>query len=485
MLSIALVLALAGGDAVAEAGSAYRQAREALEAERYEQAVKLLETALKQVGDESDLLKYRDDTSRRRHSYYPYYEWGRARLMQSQTETSIFTQRDQLADAVSHLGQSRHPDAAVKLEEARAKLEDVQKSIALDGSFNAVKTKIEVLGTNERFVEAFKEHTTAAGLYKTRLKELDEVLGALKIKQAATIKRYEDMLASRLNEIVLVDPVTRGDSIVPMLNPALVPPLVTPNAGPTFEWAARFIKLWESEAEAVKKPAALTGEKVIATAGAFDALGLEALTLNLPSGFRASRALAQTTRLGKLRDIDAGSEDVLDTKTADAVVASARAASKRGAEAADKLAADVKDTLTNDLSGQEKQINDLAKSISDGAKQRTRLTAPIVQAELQLKDGDKIGDIDALKKLQQDVYQLETEANFSTLTPRLKARALFAKALAAATQTFLEGGKELEAIEQARVPATRAYGFDPQVESRWSALMSKKMVELFKKLKPQ
>ena len=486
MLSIALVLVLAAeGDAVAEAGSAYRQAREALEAERYEQAVKLLETALKQVGDESDLLKYRDDTSRRRHSYYPYYEWGRARLMQSQTETSIFTQRDQLADAVSHLGQSRHPDAAVKLEEARGKLEDVQKSIALDGSFNAVKTKIEVLGTNEKFVEAFKEHTTAAGLYKARLKELDEVLGALKIKQTATIARYEQLLASRLNDIVLIDLATRGDSIVPMLNPAMVPKEVTANAGPTFDWAKKFIDLWEKEADSVKKAATLTGEKVIATADAFDAMGQEALTLNLPAGFRASRAIAQTTRVGKLRDIEAGSEDVLDMKTADAVLASSRAASKKGAEAADKLAADMKETLTSDLAGQDRQIDTLAKSITNGAKERTRLTTPIVQAELQLKDGDKIGDIDALKKLQQDVYQLETEANFGTLTPRLKARALFAKALAAATQTFLEGGKELEAIEQARVSATRAYGFDPQVESRWSTQMSKKMVDLFKKLKPQ
>jgi len=218
MRFIALVLVLAGlpslalareGDAVAEAGSAYRQAREALEAERYEQAVKLLETALKQVGDESDLLKYRDDTSRRRHSYYPYYEWGRARLLQSQTESSIFTQRDLLADAVSHLGQSRHPDAAVKLEEANGRLEDVKKSIALDGSFNAVKTKIEVLGTNERFVEAYKEHTAASALYKARLKELDEVLAALKLKQTATIRRYELLLASRLNDIVLIDPATR------------------------------------------------------------------------------------------------------------------------------------------------------------------------------------------------------------------------------------------------------------------------------------
>src|SRR2546429_625444 len=99
-------------------------------------------------------------------------------------------------DAVAEAG-SAYRQAREAFEEARGKLEDVQKSIALDGSFNAVKTKIEVLGTNEKFVEAFKEHTTAAGLYKARLKELDEVLGALKIKQTATIARYEQLLASR------------------------------------------------------------------------------------------------------------------------------------------------------------------------------------------------------------------------------------------------------------------------------------------------
>ena len=134
MLSILLLLSLEAGDAVAEAGNNYRQAKVALDAEKYEEAVTLLRQALQQVGEENDQLKYRDDESRRRHAYYPYYEWGRARLLQSQQEASVFTQRDLLADAVSHLGQSRHPDASVKLEEAKGKLGVVQEAIALDGS---------------------------------------------------------------------------------------------------------------------------------------------------------------------------------------------------------------------------------------------------------------------------------------------------------------------------------------------------------------
>ena len=50
-----------------------------------------------------------------------------------------------------------------------------------------------------------KEHSAAAAKYKTRLKELDEVLVALKLKQAGAIQRYEGLLTARLNDLLLVD----------------------------------------------------------------------------------------------------------------------------------------------------------------------------------------------------------------------------------------------------------------------------------------
>ncbi|HLY11111.1 MAG TPA: hypothetical protein VKW04_17545 [Planctomycetota bacterium] len=486
MQSILLALGLFAGDGVAEAGSTYRQAKDALQAERYEEAVTLLRTALQQVGEETDQLKYRDDTSRQRHEYYPYYQWGLARLYQSQQEASVFTQRDLLADAVSHLSQSRHPEASVRLDEARSKLTDVQGAIALDGSFAAAKTKIEVLGTNEQYVDAFKEHAAAAGKYKTRLKELDEVLAALKIKQTTVVQRYESQLAQRLNDLLLMDPVTRGETIAPLLNSALVPPQVTEKRGPTFQWAVRFIALWEKEAEIVKNAAALPGERVIEAADAFDAAGLEALSIQLPAGFRAARHLAQTTRLGKLRDIVNGSEDVLDTKTAEAVVRSSSEASGKGREAANREPTkEVKETLLNDVGTQERQVEDLAKAIRDGAKERERLTAPIVQAEAQLQDGDTLGNVDALYKLQGDLEQLISEAKFGTLTAGLRARALFAKAMAAATEAYLSAKADAEAMEAARVSATRAYGFDPKIDARWNGRLSEKMLKLFGKFKPQ
>ncbi|HVR84123.1 MAG TPA: hypothetical protein VMU54_07420 [Planctomycetota bacterium] len=486
MLSILLILALETGDGVAEAGSSYRQAKEALQAERYEEAVTLLRSALQLVGEESEQLKYRDDSSRRRHEYFPYYEWGRARLFQSQTESSVFTQRDLLADAVSHLSQSRHPEASVRLEEAKGKLSVVQEAIALDGSFSAAKTKIEVLGTNERFVEAFKEHASAVGKYKTRLKELDEVLAALKIKQTATIQRYEGQLAQRLSDVLLMDPVTRGETIAPLLRSALLPVQVSESSGPTFQWASRFIDLWEKEAEQVKTAASLPGDKVIQAADAFDAAGLEALGINLPAGFRAARHLAQTIRMGKLRDIATGSEDVLDLRTAESVVRSSTEASGRGQEASEKQPQkDVRETLQNDLGTQARQVDDLAKAIRAGDKERQRLTAPIVEAETQLHDGDLLGSVAALGKIQSNLDQLSTEANFGTLTPSLRARALFAKALAAATEAYLSAKSDAEAMEAARVPATRAYGFDPKVDGRWASRMSTKLEKLFGKFKPQ
>jgi hypothetical protein len=483
MLSIILVLVL-GGDPVAEAGGAYRAAREAIDSDKPDQAVELLRTAIQQMGEESELVKYRDDTSRRRHSYYPYYELGRARMMQVRTEASIFTQRDMLQDAVSRLGQSKHPLAPALLEEAKAKLADVAEVIKLDSSFNAAKTAIEVLGTGERYVEAFEKHAVAVTKYKGRAKELEEVRLALKEKQAISIKRYADLLAQRLSDVVLVDVATRGDSIVPMLQPALVPKEVTEQGGPAFDWAQRFMDLWKAKQSTVQAAATLPGETVIATADLFDAAGLEALSLNLPSGLRAARHLAQTTRVGKLRDIAVGAEDVLDTKTADAVLKSSTDASGRADAAAAKVSEkNMKDTLLNDLGAQQKQIRDLAAAIAKGAKDRERLTAPIVEAEQMLQDGDTIGDVPALLKLQQTLEQLLSDELFGTLTPRLRARALFAKGLAASMEKYLSGRSEAEVMEAARVAVTKAYGFDAKVDERWSGRLSTKLVTLFGKFK--
>ena len=485
MLSIILVLAL-GGDPVAEAGGAYRAAREAIDADHPEQAVELLRTAIQQMGEESEQLKYRDDTSRRRHSYYPYYELGRARMMQVRTEASIFTQRDMLQDAVSRLGQSKHPQAAILLEEANAKLKEVAEVIKLDSSFNAAKTAIEVNGTAERYVEAFQQHATAVTVYKGRAKELEEVRLALKQKQVITLKKYADLLSSRLNDVALVDVVSRGDSIIPMLQPAMVPAEVTEQAGPAFEWAAKFIKLWEAEQATVQKSATLPGDAVIRSADALDAAGLEAMAIGLPAGLRAARNLSQTARVGKLRDLVLGADDVLDTKTAAAVLKSSTNASGKADDVVAKIAdKNVQETLANDLAKQERQIKDLADGISTGAKNREKLTVPIVAAETKLLDGESISDVAALQKLQQDLENLVSNELFGTLTPRLRARALFAKGMAASMEKYLSAKSEAEVMEAARVAVTKAYGFDPKVDERWNDRLSKKLKELFKKFKQQ
>ncbi len=98
---LSLILALMTGDPVTEAGTAYRQALEAVESENYEGAIQLLSGALQRVGEESDQLKYRDSTARRLHSYYPYYEWACARQLQAQREQSIFTRPDRNRDGMS------------------------------------------------------------------------------------------------------------------------------------------------------------------------------------------------------------------------------------------------------------------------------------------------------------------------------------------------------------------------------------------------
>jgi hypothetical protein len=302
----------------------------------------------------------------------------------------------------------------------------------------------------------------------------------------AAIQRYEAQLSQRLSDLLLTDPVTRGETIAPLLKSALIPPEVTTIPGPSFDWATRFIALWEQEADTVRKAATLPGPKVIQAADAFDAAGLEALSLHLPAGFRAARHLAQTARLGKLKEIAAGAEDVLDSATAGTVEQSSREASAKGREASGKEPQkDVRETLQNDLGIQERQIEDTATLIAQGAKERERLTGPVLEAETQLANGETLGDVAALAKLQSNLDQLSTEATFGTLTPGLRARALFAKALAAATEAYLSAKSDAEAMEAARVPATRAYGFDAKVDARWNDRLSEKLRKLFLKFKPQ
>lgn len=478
-----LVLMLGAGDAVAEAGNAYRQAREAVKAEKYEEAVQLLRGAIQQVGEESEQLKYRDDTSRRRHAYYPYFEWGRARLLQSQQETNIYNQRDLIADAISRLGQSRHPDAAANLEEAKAKLETVKQAIALDASFTGVKTGIEVLGSGDRFKEGFKQIDEAAARFKGRKKELEEVRMVLKEKQIVVVRRYEQMLMQRLGDVVLMDPATAGDSIVPLIKPALVPEDVIENGGPMFDWARAFIAEWEKHVDVVRRAAELPGAQVNSSADALEQAALGALAVNLPAGFRACRHLAQAGRLGKLREIATGNEDVLDVKTAGEVVASAATAAKRGAAGvADK---EPREQLEKELAVHEKQIAELDRKIQAGAKERARLTGPIQLAETQLADGDTLGDIKALNELKSNLFELQSEATFGTLTARLRARAFFAHGLAEATLAFLEGKTVEQAVDRARQPIYRAYGFDAKVDARWLEKTSPKMLKVFDQLRPE
>ena len=483
---LVLVLLVGAGDAVVEAGTAYRQAQAAMGLEKYEEAVTLLRGAAQKLGEESDELKYRDDESRRRHSYYPYYEWGRARLLQARQEPSIFSQRDMIAEAVGRLGQSRHPDASAKLEDAKLALAVVQEAIALDASFGNVKNRVELLGNSEKFVEALKALDAASVKFLGRKKELEEVRLFLKEKQVAVLKRYEQMLTQRLSDVVLMDPATAGDRIAPLLRGALVPADVTEEPGTASLWVGRFVTLWEKELDTVRKAAELPGGRVIASTGALDAAGLEAMTAKLPAGFRATRHLAQAGRMAKLREISSGTEDVMDTKTAAAVVLAATESSKLAGKAASGLAAkDVKEPLLNDLAAHDRQVADVARKIEAGAKERERLTAPILRAEELLADGDTVGDAEALAKLKNDLFELGSDGAFGTLTAALRARAMFAHGLAEAMLAFMEGKTLEQVAEKARLPMWRAYGFDLKVDGRWTSRVSPKMLKVFDKIRPQ
>jgi hypothetical protein len=485
---LALLLSvICAADPVTEAGMAYRQALDALGGEKYEEAVQFLRGALQKLGEESDSLKYRDGIARRRHAYYPYYEWARARQLQAKQETSIFTRRDLLKEALSRLSQTRHPEAAARVDEVKLELEVVEKAIALDGSFSSVKTRIEVLGTGERFEEALQQLNRAAESFLGRRKELEELRTSLVERQAALERRYEKVLEQRLGDLILSDPVAGGESIAGILKPAQIPPDAVAKPGPPFTWLRKFMDLWDKNLDVARRSRELTGEEANAVAGSFDALAVESLTSGVPAGFRAARHVAHAIRVAKLGRIAEGTEDVVDVGTAGVVVTSATSMSARAAEIVAGLpqADPNSKALQTDVQARRKQIDDLSQKILAGAKERARLTAPIVAAEASLADGGTLGDVAALAKLKNDLFELESEATFGTLTARLRARALMAHALAEATLGFLEGNPLSRVVDRCRVPAWRAYGFDPKVDARWSARLSPKLLKVLDAIRPQ
>lgn len=487
MLSFALFFLCAAADPVTEAGTAYRLALEALNGKNYEEAVQLLRGALQKLGEESDSLKYRDGVARQRHAYYPYYEWARARLLQAKQETSIFTRRDLLKEALSRLSQTRHPDAALKVEEAKEQLAVVEKAIELDGSFASAKTRIEVLGTGERFEEALSQLDAMLAAYVTRDKELGDLRTSLKERQAALEKRYEGVLAQRLGDVTLADPVAAGESIAEILKPAKIPGVAVATPGAPFVWLAKFMVLWEKSLETIRRAPDLTADEVNVLAGSFETAALDAIDSGVPAGFRASRHVAHAVRLARLNRIATGAEDVIDTTTAATISKASQATSARAGQSVARLPAALPDTksLENDVPTRQKQLDDLSKKIVDFAKERARLTAPILTAETALGDGDTLGDTGALTKLKNDLFELESEANFGTLTPRLRARALMAHALAEATLGFMEGNPPDRVFDRCRLPAWRAFGFDPKVDERWKARLSPKMVKILEQIKLQ
>jgi HAMP domain-containing protein len=338
MLGLLLSM-ICAADPVTEAGVAYRQALDALGSEKYEEAVQLLRGALQKLGEESDSLKYRDGIARRRHAYYPYYEWARARLLQAKQETSIFTRRDLLKEALSRLSQTRHPDAALRIEEAKQQLAVVEKAIELDGSFASAKTRIEVLGTGERFEEALAQLDAMMASYLTRDKELGDLRASLKERQLALEKRYEGVLAQRLGDVTLADPVTAGDSIAEILKPAKIPVVAVAKPGAPFVWLARFLALWREEPRHDPPLTELTAEEVNALAGSFETVALEAIDSGVPAGFRASRHVAHAIRMSRLNRIATGAEDVIDTTTAANLAKGSKETSVRAGSAVAKLPA--------------------------------------------------------------------------------------------------------------------------------------------------
>ena len=373
------------------------------------------------------------------------------------------------------------------MESVKKKLEEVEKAIAMDGSFASTKTGIEFLGTGEQFEKALKQLDDASKVFLTREKEIAVLRSSLVERQRAVERRYEGSLVNRLSDVLLTNPIVAADSVSGILKSAEIPVETVAKPGPAFVWLARFIELWDKSMATVQKSEDLTGDEVNALAESFELLALDALKSNVSPGFRSARHVAHTVRLAKQNRIGTGAEDVIDTQTVDAIAAAAAKTAERASGGVSKLPEtdSMVKTLENDVAARQKEIDELAKLIREGAKERAKLTEPIVTAEASLSNGETLGDVTALATVISDLATLESEGNFGTLTNRLRARALMSHGMSEAMLAFLEGDPRERVITRCRLFAWRAYGFDPNVEARWAGKLSPKMIEILNSIKPE
>jgi tetratricopeptide (TPR) repeat protein len=485
-LALLLLLLAPAGD-LASAGVSYREGLADLKAGKFEEAVRKFQSALQQEGVEHSEMKYRDSVARRRHAYYPYFGWAEARWAQAQREVELERKHELLQDAIGRLRQTQHPDAAFRMQEVTAALAVVDNQRSAQTGLAGLKGVIAGRVDAKRFEEAIKELEAADKSYPTRTAEIQELRADVLKRQLEAVQGYERALIVFMNDIARTDPILRTESPAAMLKPAFVPVEVHVKPAGPFLWLQGFRDLYEKEAAGVRSAARLDLEALTRITEAFDRSSGDALAAGFLPGFRAARHVAESMRQARLKDIAAGATDAIETETAKSILSSAEVAARTSEALLRTRPATEEITrfIDNDLTAQRLKATELRLAVENAARERQRLTEPILKAEQALAQPETISETAALAQVSKSMKDLGADPQAMTLTDRLRARQFLATAVAEAMIGFLDGESLERVTERCRATAFRAYSLDPKVDAPWRGRLSPKILKVLDRIKPQ
>jgi len=463
--TLVLLVLLAAPDDTALAGTAYREAVDAVREARYDDAVAKLQEAIRVEPRETDRLQYRDKEGRQLHAYYPHFVWSQARILQARAEKTPARQRQLYREALTHLDLTSHPQAAALVDTARKELAEVEKIApppSPEAQLDPIRRQIRELCDQEKFVDALR-------LLPTRKDLLDQVPGAearlietIHGHRRTVLERYERNLSLGLETVAVTSPLEKPEAIPLLLLPALPPSTVAEKAEGRFAWLQDFLETYRKEIALLRNPAAGTVDDLLLSARAFEQSARAALTVESSAGFRAALNVAQAIRASRLRELSSGKDDA----TLARLLGDSEAALR-----------DLRKLLPAPDPGVLAPYDERLKGFRHGLQVReqgrARLQAWPSRAEKAFVAS--MADPEALKALAREASSLQDHPAWSGASAGTRARVLFDAAVVEAVVALLEGDPLSALPERTTSNLRLAKNLDPGVRAAWQGRLSPKL----------
>jgi hypothetical protein len=502
MLGFTIALLLASGDS-APAGEEYTRGLRLLEEKKHDEAAAAFEGAIRYQPAETPSLKYRNENGRHRHAYHPHFQLGLTRLAQAKGETSLYVRRERLQAAARSFSLTEHPDAAARAAEVATALEATEKLIEETEAntpppeIGQLRARVDRLCEEQKYEEALAAIGSAGDLFRKFERVKNEMLANVRNRQRATMQSFDLILSGRLDTISRGDPTLEADGILPLLQPARVPPEVTKSPAPRFGWLDGFCALYEKELERIRKAYTLPGAQLIPSAAAFDASAAKALEIGLFNGFRAARNMGHSLRMSRLRELADQAEKPDSTlpgatdfkkETGDLLKAQDEAAARAEADLKKLEGEEFRRYLEKEFATQKRQteaVRGKVRELTVAYERKLAAEATDRTAEEGLYAADVLANPEACRKLSKPLSVLEAQAYFETLPGPVRARTLYARAVCEAFASLLEAEPASRVAERCRADVLKAFAMDAKVDARWreSGRLSPRVAKIFEDLR--